>query len=140
MKTQILITAMITAVALPAYAGGGRLKAMDLNGDGKVTVSEAVEARVAKFDSADTDGNGSLDKAEHTTMLEALKSQRKRGGSGKRAGDADPFALTDTDGSGSISKEEFRLIAQQFFTRVDADGNGELTRSDFRSLRSKNSG
>ncbi|KIC20189.1 EF-hand domain-containing protein [Leisingera sp. ANG-Vp] len=140
MKTQILITAMITAVALPAYAGGGRLKAMDLNGDGKVTVSEAVEARVATFDSADTDGNGSLDKAEHTAMLEALKSQRKRGGSGKRAGDADPFAFTDADGSGSISKEEFRLIAQQFFTRVDADGNGELTRSDFRSLRSKNSG
>lgn len=140
MKTQILIAALTAAVALPAYAGGGRLKAMDLNGDGKVTVSEAVEARVAKFDGADTNGNGSLDKAEHTAMLEALKSQRKRGGSSKRAGDADPFAITDADGNGSISKAEFRSVAEQFFTRVDADGNGELTRSDFRSLRSQKSG
>jgi len=39
MKTQILLAALVTAVALPAFAGGGRLKAMDLNGDGKVTAS-----------------------------------------------------------------------------------------------------
>lgn len=140
MKTQILIAAMAAAVALPAYAGGGRLRAMDLNGDGTVTVSEAVEARVAKFDTADTDGNGELDKAEHTAMLEALKSQRKRGGGSKRAGDAAPFAITDTDSNGSISKAEFRSVAEQFFTRVDTDGNGQLTRSDFQSLRSRKGG
>ncbi|UWQ35402.1 EF-hand domain-containing protein (plasmid) [Leisingera sp. M527] len=140
MKTQILITAMIAAVALPAYADGGSLKAMDLNRDGKVTVSEAVEARVAKFDGADTDGNGSLDKGEHTAMLEALSSQCKRGDGAKRTGNADPFSITDADGSGSISKAEFRSVAEQFFTRVDADGNGKLTRSDFRALRSQKSG
>ncbi|MFY0312535.1 EF-hand domain-containing protein [Leisingera sp. D0M16] len=150
MKTQILITAMIAAVALPAYAGGSRLKAMDLNGDGKVTVSEAVEARVAKFDGADTNGNGSLDKGEHTAMLEALNSQRKRGGGAKRTGNADPFTMTDADGNGSMDKGEHTAMLEALnsqrkrgggakrtgnadpFTMTDADGNGSISKAEFR--------
>ena len=42
MKTQILLAALVTAVALPAFAGGGRLKAMDLNGDGKPDIIAAA--------------------------------------------------------------------------------------------------
>ncbi len=58
--------------------GDGRLFAMaDANKDGSVSLSEALSARLARFDAADSDKNGILSPEERIPARQARKMERK---------------------------------------------------------------
>lgn len=58
--------------------GGGHLFAMaDANKDGSVSLSEALSARLARFDAADSDKNGILSPEERMAARQARRMERK---------------------------------------------------------------
>lgn len=86
--------------------------AMDANGDGQVTFEEYAawagaetfdtvcrEALGSLFDLADTDGDGTLDRAEFSRLREVL------GNTAENAATA--FDALDTDGNGRIDRDEY---------------------------------
>lgn len=57
---------------------GGRMFAMaDANKDGKVTEAEATSAALARFDSVDTDRNGTISDAERQAAREKMRTEWK---------------------------------------------------------------
>jgi hypothetical protein len=81
-------SAMILAAAAYAMPGDGKLK-MDVNGNGTVTKAEATTVANARFAKMDADGNGSIDAADKAARVKAR------------------FAKMDTDGNGAVTEAEF---------------------------------
>ncbi len=71
----------------PAFDPVARFKALDQNGDGKVTKDEADERMLSRFDTFDGDGDGAISQAEWTSAMAKFRSS---GGGGSRppTGDA----------------------------------------------------
>lgn len=64
-----------------------RLLAYDKNKDGKISKEEAPEFLKQRFDSLDTDKNGSIEKKEIEAMVARFSAGRGRGGQGGRPGE-----------------------------------------------------
>ncbi len=103
--------------------GGGRMlkriKAMDTDGDGKIT-REEYEGPERFFDRLDADGDGAIS----TEELDKMSSRRNRGGSGGagqsgRGGGLTPQAL-DADKDNKVSKKEL----DAWFEKADQNGDG----------------
>jgi len=71
------------------------------------------------FQKLDTDGNGTVSRAE------------------VRAGQGRMFARLDTDGDGTISRQEFEVIANRRFATFDLDGDGEISLSEVAQVKER---
>ena len=105
-------------MAAGPVGGGGRLRAMDADGDGKVTRAE-FQGPPALFDRLDKDGDGTVTMDEARTFA-----------AGMMPAVAERFKAVDKDGDGSISREEFPGRPAGF-QRLDADGDGRLSPEEF---------
>lgn len=131
-------------------------RAMDVNGDGKLSkeeikngyaeffgkslTDEQVDEMFAKVDA---DGNGEIDYSEFVvaTMNEkSLLSNNKL---------QTAFKMFDKDGGGSISTDEIKqvlsfgqnldeAVIQQIINQVDANGDGEISYEEFAAMMLKN--
>jgi Ca2+-binding EF-hand superfamily protein len=140
------------ALKLRALAQGGsglagqRFKAMDKDGDGKVSKAEFTGPELL-FQRLDTDKDGFVTTEE---ALNAFKAQGKPTAPEPAAGEpkapAEPakdspkarraallerLKAMDKDGDGSISKAEF-TGREALFTRLDTDEDGTLSRDEVR--------
>lgn len=107
------------ALVLPiasAHAANA-LTAADTDKDGTLDKAEIDAAAGTEFDKLDKDKDGSLDKAEV----------------GKRLSKAD-FAAADTDNDKTLTKAEYTAAADNAFTAADADKDGTV---DAKELHSK---
>lgn len=118
-EVKALAGAAKKAAPAPAAAAGmpgGRFKAMDKDGDGKLSKDE-YQGPPAFFGRLDADKDGSLTPAE---MAEAPRVM------------AEALRMMDKDGDGKISRDEFRGAPQQF-DRLDADKDGFVTTEEIRN-------
>ncbi len=87
------------------------------------------------FTKLDTNGDGSLDKAE-------FEAGRKAHGHGKPPSPEEVLSKLDTDGDGAISKAEFEAAPKppghggppdlaEMLTKLDTDGDGKITKAEF---------
>jgi Ca2+-binding EF-hand superfamily protein len=87
------------------------------------------------FTKLDTNGDGSLDKAE-------FEAGRKAHGHGKPPSPEEMLSKLDTDGDGAISKAEFEAAPKppghggppdlaEMLTKLDTDGDGKITKAEF---------
>lgn len=95
----------------------GKLKKLDTNGDGTVTLEEYLKPKEERFAELDAAGNGNLS-AEALVGREraALEYRIKR-----------MLKRYDADGDGRISKEEFEKPARARFAKRDFNGDGKIS-------------
>ncbi len=120
MKKAVFCAAAVVgtlALATAASAAEGhsraeRLKAMDANGDGKITRQEATDAAKARFKDLDKNGDGKLTADDFA--------------GGKHDGSKFLKRL-DTDGDGAVSEKEWVDRSLARFDRLDTDHDGVLS-------------
>ena len=128
------------AMSLPGPFAPERLKAMDKDGDGKISRAEFTGPAPA-FDRADADKDGFVTAAEIAKFRAgfapgapaprpAPAPTPKSAATGKAAAKAQRFRAMDKDGDGKISRAEF-TGRPALFDRLDADKDGFLTRDEF---------
>jgi Ca2+-binding EF-hand superfamily protein len=104
-----------------------RFKAMDKNGDGKVSRDE-FPGRPAMFQRVDTNKDGFLEASEVKALAaSAPKAAANPAGAGAQPG-ARIMAM-DKDGDGKVSKAEFAGMPAMF-DRLDTDKDGALTKDE----------
>lgn len=119
-STILSLAAILAApvVILPAtHAFANALTSADTDKDGTLDKAEIDAAAGAQFDKLDKDKDGTLDKAEV----------------GKRLSKAD-FAAADTDNDKTLTKAEYTAVAEADFKAADADSDGTV---DAKELHSK---
>lgn len=83
----------------------------------------------------DTDGDGSISKAEHDAGVKAGWTEKDKDGDGMLSqaemGDkAAKMADADTDKNGSVSAAEYTAKKEAWFKKADSDGNGSLSKAE----------
>jgi Ca2+-binding EF-hand superfamily protein len=111
---------------------GVTLRRLDADADGRIAVDEVPESMRARFESADTDGDGFVDPDEIRTMV--LRAREARNG---------PSALMrrlmelDLDGDGRLHRDELPE-AMEFlrgqFDRFDVNGDDYLDGAELRAM------
>lgn len=138
----VLICVTASASAQEGHPGAHFVQNWDLDGDGAVTVAEAIERRGYVFLSFDEDENGYLDAGEYAVFDEArARDMENQGGYGKAAMQSAAAGMTmdanDTDGDGRVSAAEFTGNAAAWIAGMDRDGDGQVTTADFAIARGR---
>lgn len=137
--TQGAAALLIVAVSAgSAAADGGRgpadFSALDVSGDGLLTVEDIEARRAEAYADMDANGDGDIDKAEFTAMI------------GERAGTraARMFDRLDSDGDGVVSRETLEARGrdrgpriEQMIERFDEDGDGGLNEAEFETAQAE---
>ena len=139
LSTALLALALATGplAAQEATPGAHFVENWDLDGDGAVTLAEAVEKRGQVFYMFDQDENGVLDAAEYDLFDETREADRAANADGhtNRAMDVAEGgmarAANDPDGDGQVTAAEFEQTAADWFARMDRTGDGVVTTADF---------
>jgi Ca2+-binding EF-hand superfamily protein len=93
-----------------------RLKQLDSDNDGEVTLMEFIGPKEVRFAELDTDGNGILSPEELFKDLDAEVDYRV----------LRTLKRFDTDGDGKITKEEYNEHTRKRFAQKDFDGDGRI--------------
>jgi hypothetical protein len=137
--TLALLIAAAPARAQQGQPGAHFVENWDLDGDGKVTVAEALERRGDVFASFDSNDDGFLDAEEYVFFDEAREADmaqnggqagHKRGGM-MRAADGMLLEHNDTDEDGKVSLAEFTGNAETWIAALDTNADGTVTTADF---------
>ncbi|WGW05010.1 EF-hand domain-containing protein [Tropicibacter oceani] len=137
----LLASTPAIAFAQAGQPGAHFVENWDLDGNGSVSLEEAVERRGDVFTTFDSDEDGFLNDEEYALFDEAraLDMANEPGGHGqgnmKNAAEGMEKALNDVDGDGKVSREEFIGQAQVWIAEMDLDKDGVITTADFAMRR-----
>lgn len=109
------------------------IQQLDSDGDGKVSLEEALAPQKPRFTETDSDGDGLISVEEAGTAFneqvpaEMLEAMKERG----MPDPGETFVKNlDQDGDGQVSLEEFEQPTIDSFNRMDADGDGFATKEE----------
>jgi Ca2+-binding EF-hand superfamily protein len=106
---------------------GERMKALDADGDGAITLEEALAPVRDRFKRMDKDGNGSIEAADFAAhRAEAIDYWTKR-----------ILKRLDQDKDGKISKAEAERLPLQRFAVMDLNDDGVVDREDMGERRGR---
>lgn len=132
-----LIMSASTAIASGhGNPGGHFIESWDLDGNGAVSLAEAIERRSDVFTSFDADDNGILDSAEYDFFDEARAADMKENGMGHGKGKRNPAngmlrEFTDANKDGEVTLKEFMDAVPSWYANIDKNGDGTVTAIDF---------
>ena len=122
----------------PGGGSGGDPNAMldrifqsDRNGDGMLSADEISDRLAPMLQGADTNGDGSYDRAEVTAAMENARGRFGRGGGGGGGG-FDPQQMTqqlmqgDRNGDGKLTPDEVSPRARGMLQGADMNGDGAI--------------
>ena len=152
-KCFALVSAvMLTAATSPAIAGhygehkeghhrghhgkSSFIQRYDQNDDAQVTADEFEQARRARYDLTDADGNGLVDVDEYVQEYAGRldqKIERERKGHIKQTHRR--FGALDKNDNEQIEWEEYEASGERSFKRFDVDENGVINADDPRPRR-----
>lgn len=133
----IALSIGITGMAAEAQGkgrGGERASfaELDADGNGEVTMAEMQAFAQARFDSVDTNGDGSLSAEELIAARESQNSDRLE----RRINRF--LERADDNGNGTLEFGEFgpsEERAAERFSRVDADGSGGISEEEMEAAK-----
>ncbi len=106
---------------------------LDSDGDGKVSLEEAIMPQKTRFTETDTDGDGFVSSEEASAAFnnqvpaEMLETMKERG----MPDPGETFVKNlDSDGDGKVSPDEFEQPTVESFQRMDSDGDGLATQEE----------
>jgi EF hand len=125
------LTTPLLALALAGFAttgvgqDGRGLAAMDMDGDGAISLAEVTALRQDLFARADLNADGLVDQAE----ADALRSRIQQGATLAEAAVGRSMIRLDADGDGALSKAEF-TARTPLFSLLDTDGDAVLNTAE----------
>jgi Ca2+-binding EF-hand superfamily protein len=122
------------ALAHPPEHGPRHFAQADTDGDGSVSRAEMLQQRNRHFAELDTDGSGYLDADEFPGRGTGPAAKRLQWHRTKI------LDLMDLDADGLISADEFAQGPAPMFERADTDGDGYVTTEEVRKLRERHQG
>jgi Ca2+-binding EF-hand superfamily protein len=109
------------------------IEQLDTDGDGKVSLEEAVAPQKPRFNETDTDGDGFVSAEEAAAAFndqvpaEMLEAMKERG----MPDPGETFVKNlDENGDGKIDPSEFEQPTVDSFERMDTDGDGFATKEE----------
>ncbi len=109
MMASVVVSAAAAPVDTTPEDQSSVMSRIDTDHDGSISLDEAKNAAVAKFDALDTDKEGTLDASELTGIL-ARKDLTK----------------ADKDKDNTLDKAEFLALVEKRFAAADKDKDGTL--------------
>jgi Ca2+-binding EF-hand superfamily protein len=147
-KTSIILACGLALVSLPCafaehmgeHSADAMFKAMDTNGDGRVSRAEYAAHAQKKFDDMDANHDGQVTlaemeaahakmKADHAKMKADMPMQGDKPMKEEMSA-AEMIKMCDQNGDGQISAAEHAAHADAMFTKMDTDGDGFLSASE----------
>jgi len=104
----------------PQGRGGGMMMRADTNGDGTISRAEFTAQAEARFARMDKNGDGFITADEMSG----------RGGRGPGGG----LMAADTNGDGKISRAEFMAQTNDRFAKLDSNGDGQISGDEMRAM------
>src|SRR5882724_12225351 len=111
-----------------ADAADAQFKAMDLDGDGRLTPAEHAAGARRMFVAMDANGDGKVTAAEMDAAQEKVTG-RKAGPSDMSS--ADKIKVVDTDGDGILTADEHATASRAMFEKMDTDKDGFVSKAEF---------
>ncbi|XOV87117.1 MAG: EF-hand domain-containing protein [Pseudomonadota bacterium] len=140
MKPQLIATALLAALCLPALADdhrrGNPFEHLDADGDGQISRAEFDTPEARRFLDADGNGDGAVTLEEmraHRAVRQAEMMAKQAEHRQKMEARMDKmFTEMDTNGDGAVTPDEAHNAA---FARMDRDGDGYLTKREMKNAR-----
>jgi len=144
MKSIATLTVVVIALgaAAPAMANSHKVKGerptfeqLDTNGDGSLSKAEMTAQIDARFAKVDTNGDGALTAQELVARAPEDKKERAT----KRADRM--IKRNDANNDGKLTRDEMpRRNIDRMFKKVDADNNGAISKAEFDAVKEKRKG
>ena len=112
--------AAIAGQDAPQGRGGGMMMRADTNGDGTISRAEFTAQAEARFARMDKNGDGFITADEMSG----------RAGRGPGGG----LMSADTDHDGKISRAEFMAQSAERFAKLDANGDGQISGDEMKAM------
>ena len=144
MKNAVLLSALAVSIVIGGTVQGmaashsGKAKhsfeSLDINSDGQVTQDEFTAHREGRFNRADTNGDGVLNRAEMLArgaaraerVVDRMLDRKDANGDGalslaemQEGRGGDMFQRADTDGDGAVSRDEYQAMQDRHAARRD---------------------
>ena len=143
-RTYLVVLGVSSLTASVALAGGGgkeagefidrEIKAMDTNGDKKLTLDEHSSGARLMFGKMDADKDGKVTAQEMTAAHEQVTGGKARK---SEMSAAEKIKVIDTNSDGALTEVEHTNGARLMFEKMDADTDGFLTRSEIMAGHAK---
>lgn len=140
-KTSLILACGLALVALPCvfaehtgeHMSDTMFKAMDTNGDGKVSRGEHAASALKMFTDADTNHDGVVTlaemKAAHAKMKADMPMKSDKPMKEEMSAE-EMMKMCDQNGDGQLNAAEHAAHADAMFTKMDTDGDGFLSASE----------
>ncbi len=118
------------------YGGGKlrRMRRMDADKNGEITMEELEEARAERFEQLDQDGDGAVTREELIERAKARVMERIERRTTRR------MRRLDADRDGKVTPEEFNRHAKERFVWADLNDDGKLSGDELPGRRWKRGG
>ena len=116
---------LIAALALTALVAPGAAMAQKMGAPkAGSTRDEALDAAAKAFGRLDANGDGSVDTAEMTTVLQARAT--KNGKTFRPQAVTRQMSRNDANGDGKVTLDEYKAAAGARFDQADTNKNGKI--------------
>jgi hypothetical protein len=133
MRTLLIAAAAVAALGAAAPALASTAK-MDANGDGKVSLQEMQQRRLAKVMRLDVNRDGRLTRAEYAATMTRRFQAKGMDAARAQAKAEKLFAKSDKNGDGFVTPDEIRQVTAKRFARMGG-GSGYIPATDARHPR-----